>query len=337
MPLLTPNPPRPFHQDLWENERPLPKAIGEPIGRVNPLLTPNPVQPFYQTDWSPVRSTLKAKIDDVVNLLPFRVVVVVSPPFQQNIWDSVARALPKAGGEAVGGNAPLLTPNPPQPFSQSDWFGAVSARKAIVDDAVDFLPRQIIVVVPPPFAQSDWPPVAVLRAKVADASLASLSPLYFPNPVQPFSQEDWPAPRGYTSSDRGFGFGLDLSLPLPFLPIVVPPLPNFRPPDNWPQMSATAYSFVPLGRAQLVVSGVVGLSQAVNSLITLTPIPNDAVMALIAVRGANIRWTDDGQTPTTSFGMLMHAGQEFAYSGNLSAIRFISVVGTATLDIGYYK
>lgn len=96
------------------------------------------------------------------------------------------------------------------------------------------------------------------------------------------------------------------------------------------------YNFAPIAHAQLTVSGVVNLTAAVNAASSPVAIPTNAVMVLIACETANIRWTDDGQTPSSSFGMLMSVGQEFAYSGNLIAIQFAAVSGTPLLDIAYY-
>lgn len=107
--------------------------------------------------------------------------------------------------------------------------------------------------------------------------------------------------------------------------------------DIWPPVSIASYRFRPLGHGQLTVNAVVGLPNAVNASNVMIPIPPDAVMVLIACEAANIRWTDDGQTPSATFGIPMAAGQEFAYSGNLAAIQFAAVSGTPLLDIAYYK
>jgi hypothetical protein len=107
--------------------------------------------------------------------------------------------------------------------------------------------------------------------------------------------------------------------------------------DNWPPRSVAAYSFRPLGHAQLTVVGVVGLAAALNSASGAVSVPPDAVMVLIACEVQGVRWTDDGQTPTASFGIPMAVGQEFAYSGNLNGILFAAMTGTPVLDIAYYK
>jgi hypothetical protein len=63
-------------------------------------------------------------------------------------------------------------------------------------------------------------------------------------------------------------------------------------------------------------------------------VPSGAVFALIRAAGS-VRWRDDGVNPTTSVGMLMQAGDQILYDGNLAAIKFIAGVAT-TLDISYY-
>jgi hypothetical protein len=223
-PLYYPNPPQPFRQNLWEGERPLPKAIGEALGGDAPLLTPNPGQPFTQADWPSLRATVRAKVDDFANLLPFQQVVTVSAPFNQDLWDSTTRALPKVTGEVVGTLAPLLTPNPPSPFVQADWPSLAAARrpaipdtsnqgifvttaafnqpdwlqpppqrqKATVDTVVNLLPLQSgVVVVAAPFYQNDWPNAAKPWIRAVGEAASGGAPLLTPNPPQPFSQADW--------------------------------------------------------------------------------------------------------------------------------------------------
>jgi hypothetical protein len=82
----------------------------------------------------------------------------------------------------------------------------------------------------------------------------------------------------------------------------------------------------PLGYQQIT-----SLASAAN----LTP-PAGATAALITVETASVRWRDDGTAPTTSLGMLLTAGQSFTYYGNLSAIQFIAVSGSPTVNVAYY-
>lgn len=104
-----------------------------------------------------------------------------------------------------------------------------------------------------------------------------------------------------------------------------------------PKVAGAPYIFAPLGNAQLTVSGVVSLANAVNAGSVAVPIPAAAMMVLITVEAANVRWTDDGQTPSATFGTLLMAGQTWEYSGNLNALKFAAVSGTPLLDVAYYR
>jgi len=52
-------------------------------------------------------------------------------------------------------------------------------------------------------------------------------------------------------------------------------------------------------------------------------VPAGATYALVAVTGSNATWCDDGMAPTAM--------------ANLQALKFISVSGSATLDVSFYK
>ena len=85
---------------------------------------------------------------------------------------------------------------------------------------------------------------------------------------------------------------------------------------------------VPMGYQQI---------SAFSTLQSLT-IPPGATVALIRTETNNIRWRDDGVAPTAAIGMLlMPADAYLLYAGTLSALQFIPVTGSATLDIAYYK
>lgn len=121
----------------------------------------------------------------------------------------------------------------------------------------------------------------------------------------------------------------DLLFDFDFNAIPLAPLGSvkFRNVDIWPPNSASYYRYIPLGQTNLVVVGTVGLGA----------VPSDAIMAVILVVSGDIRFTDDGQTPTASFGLRRYSGQQFAYSGNLNAIQFAAVTGASSLRISYYK
>lgn len=74
----------------------------------------------------------------------------------------------------------------------------------------------------------------------------------------------------------------------------------------------------------------------VSSVTTLT-VPGSATMALIQAVTQNVRWRDDGSSPTASIGMRISAGEEFWYTGNIDAIKFIEEVASAELNVSYYS
>ena len=90
-------------------------------------------------------------------------------------------------------------------------------------------------------------------------------------------------------------------------------------------------SIVPL--ACTMPSAIVLVIAAVN----LPSIPAGAVSADIAIEGANVRWRDDGQSPTASVGMPLAQDASMIYRGNLAAIQFIQQSVGAILNVSYYK
>jgi len=51
---------------------------------------------------------------------------------------------------------------------------------------------------------------------------------------------------------------------------------------------------------------------------------------------AAVRWIDDGQTPTATFGMLLNAGSELDYVGDITKIQFIQVAAGGQLEVSLY-
>lgn len=60
-------------------------------------------------------------------------------------------------------------------------------------------------------------------------------------------------------------------------------------------------------------------------------------VALIQCLDQNVRWRDDGTSPTDSVGMRLHAGETILYTGNLRAIEFIEESAGAELNISLYE
>jgi hypothetical protein len=80
------------------------------------------------------------------------------------------------------------------------------------------------------------------------------------------------------------------------------------------------------------------LDVTTSSVVTLT-VPSGATHALITVEDADVRFTEDGGTPTTGAagnGLLLQAG----FIGELAlpqALKFIAVTATAELNVSYRK
>jgi len=68
-------------------------------------------------------------------------------------------------------------------------------------------------------------------------------------------------------------------------------------------------------------------------------VPTGARAALISCEGADIRWTDDGTTPTAAVGHLLQTDATMVVYGSqqLSAIRFFETGATAVLSASYYR
>ena len=92
-------------------------------------------------------------------------------------------------------------------------------------------------------------------------------------------------------------------------------------------MAERPYWGKPLGYSQIVIA---------TATSTLVP-PVGASCALMAVDTSNVRWTDDGDTPSASVGMLMRTTDvPLLYCGELSNIKMFTVTATAALNIAYY-
>jgi hypothetical protein len=62
-----------------------------------------------------------------------------------------------------------------------------------------------------------------------------------------------------------------------------------------------------------------------------------ATHALIQTESQNVRWRDDGTSPTASVGVQLEAGKDFWYTGDLAALKFIQESATAKLNVSYYS
>ena len=65
-------------------------------------------------------------------------------------------------------------------------------------------------------------------------------------------------------------------------------------------------------------------------------VPVGAQYALLKTETQSVRWRDDGTDPTAAIGMVIDVGDEFWYTGELSAIKFIETAASAKLNVSYY-
>lgn len=86
-------------------------------------------------------------------------------------------------------------------------------------------------------------------------------------------------------------------------------------------------SMVPIGYQQIT---------SLSAAATLT-VPDGAILALIQPETQNVRWRDDGTSPTASVGINLFVGDTLSYTGNMLAIKFIEVAASAKLNITYYR
>lgn len=95
----------------------------------------------------------------------------------------------------------------------------------------------------------------------------------------------------------------------------------------------------PMGFVAVTVAATaVGLTSVVVTGTTHFTVPSGANFAALVAESSPVRWRDDGVAPTPSSGMIMQTSQvPFEYSGDLNAIQFISVSGTAAVSASLYK
>lgn len=78
---------------------------------------------------------------------------------------------------------------------------------------------------------------------------------------------------------------------------------------------------------------ITSLSSAAN--LTM-PTNADPTYALIQAETKDVRWRDDGTSPTASVGMVLAAGASLRYDGDLRKIKFIETAASAKLNVSYY-
>lgn len=77
-------------------------------------------------------------------------------------------------------------------------------------------------------------------------------------------------------------------------------------------------------------------SDDLNSAVGIPGIGH-ARVALIQALNQNVRWRDDGVDPTDSVGMVLVAGFDMFYTGDLNKIKFIETADGAEVNITLFK
>lgn len=95
----------------------------------------------------------------------------------------------------------------------------------------------------------------------------------------------------------------------------------------------------PLGYQQITtISSATGLTVPAAPTETVTHAPAArANKAFIIAETQDVRWRDDGTNPTSTVGMLLQKNEEFWYTGDINAIKFIEVTSGASLSVSYYR
>ena len=103
-------------------------------------------------------------------------------------------------------------------------------------------------------------------------------------------------------------------------------------------MESNYVSEVPLGHFRSAAAGF-DAAALLTSITGVSPqLAKGTVLLLIQPDTQAFRWTDDGQTPTTTLGYPLASGQELRYTGrNPAALRFLSVVAGGFLNVAIYS
>jgi hypothetical protein len=73
-----------------------------------------------------------------------------------------------------------------------------------------------------------------------------------------------------------------------------------------------------------------------SSAVGFTSVPSGAAYVRIQAEDRDVRWRDDGTSPTASVGMLLYEGALIEYEGDFSAIEFIEAAASAILNATFY-
>jgi hypothetical protein len=84
--------------------------------------------------------------------------------------------------------------------------------------------------------------------------------------------------------------------------------------------------------------GPLGYQQITSlSAATALTIPStDVSAAVIGAETQDVRWRDDGTSPTASVGNLLPAGTSMWFDGDLNRVKFIEATASAKINVNYY-
>lgn len=90
----------------------------------------------------------------------------------------------------------------------------------------------------------------------------------------------------------------------------------------------------PVGFIQYAVTTT---ATTLSNSTTNAAIVNVASLIVASCGTTNMRWRDDGVTvATTTTGVVFPSGTTLTYSGNITALSFVAIGGTAELAVSFY-
>lgn len=81
---------------------------------------------------------------------------------------------------------------------------------------------------------------------------------------------------------------------------------------------------------------ITGLNTATGLTVPTAAGKTGAKYVLLKTETQSVRWRDDGTNPNSTDGIMIDVGDEFWYTGDLRAIKFIETTASATLHVSYY-
>jgi hypothetical protein len=125
--------------------------------------------------------------------------------------------------------------------------------------------------------------------------------------------------------------------------MTAPPNNQTNPVAALPVRLSTGSSFYVASGGGPVVGGTpLGyqqISAATLAAAQSLTLPVGATSAVVQAEGGDVRWRDDGVSPTNSIGMILYQGMLPIVVGDPAAIMFIRSTNQtgATLNVSYYK